>query len=122
MIESKVAKENALENGQEEDTEVSKEELLIEECVEKSKFERRKKDKDDDNDGQMITIQFGTMLLVMANNYLLANEFENNEHNKDMIDENEEASCTLECREGTSAIFQFIHSNNKEDDDEMTDI
>ncbi|KAL2486101.1 putative retroelement [Abeliophyllum distichum] len=55
-IESKVANENVLKNGEEVDMEASKEESLIEECVEKLKFECRKKDEDDDDAGRLITI------------------------------------------------------------------
>ncbi|KAL2518173.1 hypothetical protein Adt_14420 [Abeliophyllum distichum] len=121
-IKIKVANENVLENGEEEDTKVSKVELLIEKCVGKSKFEHRKKDEDDDDAGQLITIQFGTMPLVMDNNYLLANEFKNKEHDEEMMEENEEAVCTLECGEGTSAGNQFTQSNDEEEDDRMTDI
>ncbi|KAL2531903.1 hypothetical protein Adt_05254 [Abeliophyllum distichum] len=59
---------------------------------------------------------------VMVNNYLLANEFENNEHKEEMMEENKEVACTLECGEGTSAADQVIHSNDEEEDDGMTDI
>ncbi|KAL2543307.1 hypothetical protein Adt_04285 [Abeliophyllum distichum] len=104
---------NVLENGEEVDTKASKEEQLIEECVEKSKFESRKEDEDNDDAGQLITIQFGTMPPVMANNYLLANEFENNKHDEEMMEENEEVACTLECGEGTSATDQVIDSNDR---------
>ncbi|KAL2457705.1 hypothetical protein Adt_46255 [Abeliophyllum distichum] len=59
---------------------------------------------------------------VMANNYLLANEFKNNEHDEEMMEENEEAACKLECGEGIFAGNQFIHSNNEEDGDGITKI
>ncbi|KAL2491759.1 putative retroelement [Abeliophyllum distichum] len=59
---------------------------------------------------------------LWANNYLLANEFENNEHDEEMMEENEEATCTLECREGKSTADQVIHSNDEAEDDGMTDI
>ncbi|KAL2466302.1 hypothetical protein Adt_42153 [Abeliophyllum distichum] len=125
-IESKVANENVLENGKEEDTKTSKEELLTDECVGKSKFEHRKEDEDEDEDDddarQFITTQFGTMPPVMANNYLLANEFKNKEHDEEMMEENEETVCTLECGEGTSARYQFSHNNEEEEDDGMRDI
>ncbi|KAL2531758.1 putative retroelement [Abeliophyllum distichum] len=61
-IERKVVNKNVLENGDEEDTKASKDEPLKGECVGKSKFEHRKKDEDDDDAGQLITIQFGTTM------------------------------------------------------------
>ncbi|KAL2531746.1 hypothetical protein Adt_05097 [Abeliophyllum distichum] len=64
-IESKVVNKNVLENGDKEDTKASKDEPLKGECVGKSKFEHRKKDEDDDDAGQLTTIQFGTMPPVM---------------------------------------------------------
>ncbi|KAL2480067.1 hypothetical protein Adt_33033 [Abeliophyllum distichum] len=117
-----VASENILEDGKEDDTETSKEKLLIEECVGKSKFEHRKKDEDDDDNGQLITTLFGTMPPVVANNYLLANEFKNKEQDEETMEKNEEDVCTLECGEGTSAENQFNHINDKEKDDGMRDI
>ncbi|KAL2527591.1 hypothetical protein Adt_12645 [Abeliophyllum distichum] len=118
-IESKVANQNVLENGDEEDTEASKDEQVKGECVEKSKFEHRKKDEDEDDARQLITIQFGTMPPVMANNYLLANEFKNKEHDEEIMEENE-AVCKLQCEERTSTGNQFTHSDDE--DDGMTDI
>ncbi|KAL2486703.1 Uncharacterized protein Adt_31459 [Abeliophyllum distichum] len=55
-IESKVAKQNTFEDGEEDDTKALKEEPLKEEplkgeCVGKSKFEHRKDDEDDDDVG-----------------------------------------------------------------------
>ncbi|KAL2491846.1 Uncharacterized protein Adt_27474 [Abeliophyllum distichum] len=65
--------------------------------------------------------KFGTMPPIVANNYLLANEFKNKEHDKEITEENEEAAYTLECGEYTSAGNQFTHGNDKEDDG-MADI
>ncbi|KAL2486833.1 hypothetical protein Adt_31589 [Abeliophyllum distichum] len=50
-IKNKEADENVLENGKEKDAKVEKEEMLTKECVEQSKFERRKEGEDDDDDG-----------------------------------------------------------------------
>ncbi|KAL2466170.1 Uncharacterized protein Adt_42021 [Abeliophyllum distichum] len=58
----------------------------------------------------------------MASNYLLANEFKNDEHNEEMMEEDEEVVCTLECGEGTFVGNRYTHSNDEEDDDVMTDI
>ncbi|KAL2512208.1 hypothetical protein Adt_17808 [Abeliophyllum distichum] len=121
-IESNVANENVIENGDELDIEASKEEPLIEDMLKNKKFEHRKKDEDDDDAGRLITIQFGTISPVMANNYLLANEFENNEYDEEMMEENEEVACTLKCGKGTFATDQVIHSNDEEEDDGMIDI
>ncbi|KAL2480620.1 hypothetical protein Adt_33586 [Abeliophyllum distichum] len=121
-IESKVARQNALKDREEEDTEALKEEPLKGEYVGKSKFEHRKNDEDNDDAGRLITIQFGSMPSVMANKYLLANEFKNKEHDEEITEENKEAACTLECGEGMSAKIQFTHDNDREEDDEMTDI
>ncbi|KAL2519255.1 hypothetical protein Adt_15502 [Abeliophyllum distichum] len=46
----------------------------------RSKFERSKKDENEDDLRQSITIQFGTLPPVLANNYLLANEFKSKEN------------------------------------------
>ncbi|KAL2490816.1 Uncharacterized protein Adt_26444 [Abeliophyllum distichum] len=59
---------------------------------------------------------------VMVSNYLLANKFKNNEHDEEMMEEDEEAVCTLECEEGTSIRNPHTHRNDEEDDDGMTDI
>ncbi|KAL2486670.1 hypothetical protein Adt_31426 [Abeliophyllum distichum] len=122
IIESKVARLNALEDGEEEDIEALKEHPLKGECVEKSKFEHRKDDEDDDDVERLITIQFGTMSPVMPNNYLLANKFKNKEHDEEITKENKEAACLLECGECTSPGNQLIHSNDGEEDDEVIDI
>ncbi|KAL2465944.1 Uncharacterized protein Adt_41795 [Abeliophyllum distichum] len=63
------------------------------------------------------TMRYGTMSPVMANNYLLANEFKNKEHDDEITEENEEVACMLECREGTPARNQFTHNNDEEEDD-----
>ncbi|KAL2465940.1 hypothetical protein Adt_41791 [Abeliophyllum distichum] len=100
--ESKAVNQNVLEDEEVEDTKVLKEEPLKGECVGKLKFEHRKNDEDEDDAGQLIAIQYGTMSPVMANNYLLANEFKNKEHDDEITEENEEVACTLECGEDTS--------------------
>ncbi|KAL2532124.1 hypothetical protein Adt_05475 [Abeliophyllum distichum] len=97
-----------------------------EECVGKSKFEHRKNDDDDDDDddddtGQLITIQFGTMPLVVENNYLLANEFKSKSHDEETMEESKEV-CTLELGEGTSIENQMISVNNEEEDNGITDV
>ncbi|KAL2532667.1 hypothetical protein Adt_06018 [Abeliophyllum distichum] len=119
-IESKVANQNIFENGDEEDTKASKDEPLKGECVRKSNFEHRKNNEDDDDAGQLLTIQFGTMFLVMTKNYLLANEFKNKEHDEEIMEENKKAICTLKCREGIYARNQFTHNNDEDEDDGMT--
>ncbi|KAL2526602.1 Retrotrans gag domain-containing protein [Abeliophyllum distichum] len=122
-IKNRVADENVLENKEEEDTEALKEELSTDEYIEKSKFERRKKDEDNDDDtGRLITIQFCTILPVVASNYILANEFKNDEHDEEMLDKDEEAVCTLEGEGDTSIVNQLAHSNDEEDDDGITNI
>ncbi|KAL2498205.1 hypothetical protein Adt_23755 [Abeliophyllum distichum] len=59
---------------------------------------------------------------VMASNYILANKFKNDEHDEEMIEEDEEVVCTLECEEGTSVGNQLAQNNDEEDNDGMTDI
>ncbi|KAL2470851.1 hypothetical protein Adt_38987 [Abeliophyllum distichum] len=93
-IKNKVADENVLEDKEEEDTDALKEELSTDKCVEKSKFERRKKDEDDDDAGRLITIQFGTIPPVVASNNILANEFKNNEHDEKMMEEDRDGKRT----------------------------
>ncbi|KAL2542256.1 hypothetical protein Adt_03234 [Abeliophyllum distichum] len=118
-IKNKVADENVLEDKEEEDTEALKEKLSTEEYVKKSKFERRKKDEDYDDVGRLITIQFRTIHPVMASNYILANEFKNDE---EMMEENEEAVCTLESEEDTSVENQLAQNKDEEGGNGMADI
>ncbi|KAL2491925.1 hypothetical protein Adt_27553 [Abeliophyllum distichum] len=96
-IEIKVVNQNVLDNGEKEDIETLKEKPLKEKYVGKSKFEHRKndEDEDDDNAGRLVTIQFGTMLPVIGNNYLLANEFKNKEHDDEIMEENEDSAYML---------------------------
>ncbi|KAL2497841.1 putative retroelement [Abeliophyllum distichum] len=114
--------ENGLENKEEEGTEALKEEFSTDEYVEKSRFESRKKDEDDDDAGQLITIQFSTIPPIVATNYRLANEFKNDEHDEEMMEEDQEVVCTFEGEGGTSVVNQLAHNNDEEDDDGMTDI
>ncbi|KAL2518097.1 hypothetical protein Adt_14344 [Abeliophyllum distichum] len=64
---------------------------LEKDCIGKSRFEHRKKDKDEDDSGQLITIQYGTLPPIMA-----------------------------KCGEGTSNGGQVAHGNSEEEDDGMT--
>ncbi|KAL2531896.1 hypothetical protein Adt_05247 [Abeliophyllum distichum] len=54
----------------------------------RSKFERSKKDENVDDPEKSITIQFGTLPPVLANNYLLVNEFKSKE-NEEVEKEND---------------------------------
>ncbi|KAL2466942.1 hypothetical protein Adt_42793 [Abeliophyllum distichum] len=85
-------------------------------------FEYRKKDEDEDDFGQSITIQFGNLSLVMASNYLLANKFKNKESDVVILKETAEIACVLECGEGTSNRGQVTHEKSEEEGDGMIDI
>ncbi|KAL2542151.1 hypothetical protein Adt_03129 [Abeliophyllum distichum] len=86
----------------------------------RSKFERSKKDENEDNPGQSITIQFGTLPPVLANNYLLANEFKSKENEEVEKENDEEEACMLECGEGIGQTSQDVCE--EEEDDGLTDI
>ncbi|KAL2540083.1 Uncharacterized protein Adt_01061 [Abeliophyllum distichum] len=107
----KATNTEGLEDEKEDNVGDSMEELP-ENSSGRSKFERRKKDENEDDPGQSITIQFGTLPLILANNYLLANEFKSREdeeiEDEEIKENDEEEACTLECEE--------------EEDDGMTDI
>ncbi|KAL2491133.1 putative retroelement [Abeliophyllum distichum] len=66
----------------------------------RSKFERRKKDENEDDPGQSITIQFGTLPPILANNYLPANEFKSKEdeeiEDEEIKENDEEEACVRE--------------------------
>ncbi|KAL2471382.1 hypothetical protein Adt_39518 [Abeliophyllum distichum] len=66
--------------------------------------------------------KFGTLPPVMVSNYLMANEFKNNESDEVITEETEEVACVLECGEGTSSGGQLTHGNSDELDDGMMDI
>ncbi|KAL2485255.1 hypothetical protein Adt_30011 [Abeliophyllum distichum] len=122
MRDNKVMNQNIYEDKEEEHIEELAKESIEKKCVQKSKFEHRKKDEDEDDSGQMITIEFGTLPPIMANNYLLANEFKNKERDEVMIEETAEITCVLECKEGISNRGQVIHDNSEEEEDGMIDI
>ncbi|KAL2505043.1 hypothetical protein Adt_20664 [Abeliophyllum distichum] len=75
---------------------------------------------DKKEDRQSITIQFGTLPPVLANNYLLANEFKSKENEEVERENDEEEACMLECGEGIGQTSRDVYE--KEDDDGMTDI
>ncbi|KAL2480328.1 Uncharacterized protein Adt_33294 [Abeliophyllum distichum] len=102
----KATNTKGLEDEKEDNVGDSMEELP-ENSFGRSKFERRKKDENEDDPGQSITIQFGTLPPILANNYLLANEFKSKE-DEEIKENDEEEACTLEYEE--------------EVDDGMTDI
>ncbi|KAL2466795.1 hypothetical protein Adt_42646 [Abeliophyllum distichum] len=114
--------QNVPEDKEEKDMEELAEESIEKECVGKLRFEQRKKDEDEDDYGQLITIHFDTMSPVLASNYLLANEFKNKESDKAMIEETAEIACILEWEESTSNRGQVIYDNSEKDGDRMTDI
>ncbi|KAL2527087.1 Uncharacterized protein Adt_12141 [Abeliophyllum distichum] len=86
----------------------------------RSKFERSKKDENEDDPRQSITIQFGTLPPVLANNYLLANEFKSKENEEVERKNDEEEACMLECGEGIGQTSRHVYE--EEEDDGMTDI
>ncbi|KAL2526340.1 hypothetical protein Adt_11394 [Abeliophyllum distichum] len=118
--ESKVMNQNVPKNKEEEDIGELAKQSIEKECVGKLMFEHRKKDEDKDDYGQMITIQFGTLPPVMANNYLLANEFKNKKSDEVMMEETAEVACVLECEEDIFNRVQVTHDNSEKEDDGMT--
>ncbi|KAL2531787.1 hypothetical protein Adt_05138 [Abeliophyllum distichum] len=86
----------------------------------RSKFERSKRDENDDDPGQSITIQFCTLPPVLANNYLPANEFKSKENEHVEKEDDEEEACMLEYGEGIGQTSRDIYE--KEEDDSITDI
>ncbi|KAL2475348.1 hypothetical protein Adt_36084 [Abeliophyllum distichum] len=95
-------------------------EKLPESSCGRSKFERSKKDENEDDPGQSITIRFGTLPPVLANNYLLANEFKSKENEEVERENDEKEACMLECGEEIGQISRDVYE--EEDDDGMTDI
>ena len=112
-----VAKEN-LEDEKENNVNDSTGELP-EDSSGRSKFERHSKDEDEDDPGQSITIQFGSLPPILANNYLLANEFKSKGDEGPQEDESEEA-CTLECVVEIGQTSGDIYG--EEEDDGLTDV
>ncbi|CAI9776006.1 unnamed protein product [Fraxinus pennsylvanica] len=110
-----VANKNVLKDNEEAGVGELMEELP-ETSFGRSKFKRGKKDEEDLD--QPITIQFCTLSPVMANNYLLANEFKSKEDVKEEMEDNEEEACVLEFEEGQTS--QEVY--DEEEDDGMTDI
>ncbi|CAA3006188.1 Hypothetical predicted protein [Olea europaea subsp. europaea] len=110
-----VANQNVLKDSEETGTDESIEELL-ETSFGRSKFEQDRRDGEDLD--QLLTIQFGTLPPIVANNYLLANEFKNKEKEKEERKDNEEEACVLECEEGQTSRGAY----DDEGDDGMMDI
>ncbi|KAL2474281.1 hypothetical protein Adt_35017 [Abeliophyllum distichum] len=105
---------------EEEDSMGDSMEELPESSSGRSKFERSKKDENEDDPGQSITIQFGTLPPFLANNYLLANEFKSKENEEAEKEDDEEEACMLECGERIGQTSRNICA--EEEDDGMTDI
>ncbi|KAL2531385.1 Uncharacterized protein Adt_04736 [Abeliophyllum distichum] len=95
----KPTNKNGLKDKREDGMGDSMEELL-ESSSGRSKFEQSEKYENEDHPWQSITMQFGTLPPVLANNYLLANEFKSKENEEAEKEEDEEEACMLECREG----------------------
>ncbi|CAA2968873.1 Hypothetical predicted protein [Olea europaea subsp. europaea] len=110
-----VVNQNVLEDSKGAGTGESMEELP-ESSSGRSKFERGRRDGEDPD--HLLTIQFGTLPSVTANNYLLANEFKNKEKEEEEREDNEEEACVLECEEGQTSRGPY----NGEENDGMTDI
>ncbi|KAL2532539.1 putative retroelement [Abeliophyllum distichum] len=119
---NKVVNQNVLEDKEEENIEELAKESIEKECIGKSRFEHRRKDEDEHDSEQLITIQFGTLLRVMASNYLFANQFKKKKSNDVMKKETTKVACVLECGEGTSNRGQVTHDNSEEEDNGMTNI
>ncbi|KAL2526563.1 hypothetical protein Adt_11617 [Abeliophyllum distichum] len=100
--ECKMVNQNVIEDKDEENIGELVKESLKDECVGKSKFEHREKDENEDDSEKVITVQFGTLPPVMSSNYLLANEFKNNENDEVIMEETTKVAYVLEYGEGTS--------------------